>query len=494
MFKRSSGLLAHVTMLPGPYGCGTFGHASEKFIDMAAESGFTWWQVLPLSHPELENSPYTAYSAFALNPLLADPGVMLEDGLITEGEERAALWYGADYAVDFDSVVPMRMRTLEAAFSRLTPEVRAEVEKFASRESYWLPDYARYMAGLDEANGLGGDRALFHEFVQWVLDSQWQRLKGYANGKGIKIMGDMPIYVSANSSDFAAHPEFFMLDRDGRPSFIAGVPPDFFSEDGQLWRNPLYNWETMERDGYEWWLQRIGKALRDYDGVRIDHFRGFSAFWAVPAGDDTARNGKWVKGPGMKLFERVRERFPGADILAEDLGILDQDVYDLIAATGYPGMRVLQFAFAEGAEDNLPHNYPENVATYTGTHDNNTMLGFFYEAPENEREFACRYIGVSGGEWREGGPYSKVCRAAARCLWQTQAVLAIVPYQDVLGWGADTRFNRPGVPAGNWAVRITWESLYQADRAWWRQLSLDFGRLEKPEKAKETEENREKAE
>jgi len=488
MFKRSSGLLAHVTMLPGPYGCGTFGRASEKFVDMLAEAGFTWWQVLPLSHPELENSPYTAYSAFALNPLLADPGLMLEDGLITAEEEQAARWYGSEYAVDFDAVGPMRARALEAAFSRLSPEALAAVRRFAEAESYWLPDYARYMAELDADGGEpSDDRVLYHEFVQWVLDSQWQRLKKYANGLGVRIMGDMPIYVSANSSDFRAHPEFFMLDPDGRPSFIAGVPPDFFSEDGQLWRNPLYNWDAMERDGYGWWLRRISKALRDYDGVRIDHFRGFSAFWAVPAGAETARGGKWVKGPGMKLFGLVKEKYPDADILAEDLGDLDQDVYDLIAATGYPGMRILQFAFGEGAEDNLPHNYPRNCATYTGTHDNNTLLGWFYETEGAERDLACRYIGIPYDGWREGGPYSPVCRAAARCLWQSQAVLAIVPYQDLLGWGADTRFNRPGVPSGNWAVRITWESLYQIDRQWWRQLSLDFGRLEKPKKQNENE-------
>ena len=486
MFTRSSGLLAHVTMLPGPYGSGTFGRDAEEFVDLLSDCGFTWWQVLPLSHPELENSPYTAYSAFALNPLLADPGVMLEDGLITPEEEKAARWQGDEYAVDFDIVNIMRRSTLEAAFSHVTPAVKRKVTNFAKKHGYWLPDYARYMAKVDGFTGEEAEkRARYHEFVQWVLDSQWKRLKKYANSKGIIIMGDMPIYISANSSDMWARPELFLTDRKGNPSKIAGVPPDFFSADGQLWRNPLYNWKNMEKDGYEWWVRRIGKALEDYDGVRIDHFRGFSAFWAVPAGEETARNGKWVKGPGMKLFGKIKELYPDADIIAEDLGVLDQDVYDLIEATGYPGMKILQFAFASDAEaDALPHNFEKNIAAYTGTHDNDTTLGFFYNAGEGERAYACRYLGIRGEEWREGGAYSPACRAAARCLWESVALLAIVPYQDIVGWGSDTRFNVPGVPAGNWSVRITRESMKTVDRAFWKQLSADTARLPKTEKEK----------
>ncbi len=466
-------------MLPGPYGSGTFGREAEEFVDLIADCGFTWWQVLPLSHPELENSPYTAYSAFALNPLLADPGVMLEDGLITPEEERAARWQGSEYSVDFDIVNIMRRNTLEAAYSHITPAVKRKVTAFVKKQEYWLPDYARYMAKVDGFEGKeAAERARYHEFVQWVLDSQWKRVKKYANSKGVMIMGDMPIYISANSSDMWAHPELFLTDRKGNPSKIAGVPPDFFSKDGQLWRNPLYNWKNMEKDGYEWWIRRVGKALEDYDGVRIDHFRGFSAFWAVPAGEDTARNGKWVKGPGMKLFGKIKELYPDADIIAEDLGVLDQDVYDLIDATGYPGMKILQFAFASDAgADALPHNFKSNIAAYTSTHDNDTTLGFFYNAGDAERAYACRYLGIRGDEWRQGGAYAPGCRAAARVLWESVALLAIVPYQDIVGWGSDTRFNVPGVSAGICSDRITRESMAAVDRGFWRQLSADTARL-----------------
>lgn len=500
MFNRSSGLLAHITMLPGPYGCGTFGKESRIFVDMLRESGFSWWQVLPLGHPDLGNSPYTAFSAFALNPLLADPGLLAAEGLLTPYEEEAARWSGQEYWVDFDSVLTLREKTLRTSFTRVTPEMKEQIQEFVKKEEYWLPDYALFMtlvnkqgdadwtkwpeglahrdkAAMKEAAVKYKEEIDYHIFVQWILAKQWKELHTYANSHGIQILGDMPIYPSFRSADLWSHPELFQIE-DGKLTKVAGCPPDFFNADGQLWGNPLYDWDAMDKDGYKWWLARIGNSLETYDAVRIDHFRGFSAYWAIPAEDDTAKNGKWVKGPGMKLFSKVKEFYPDANILAEDLGVLDDDVYKLIEDTGYPGMRVMQFAFAPNNEPHLPHNYPVNVAAYTGTHDNNTILGYFYEVPEWERDYACRYIGLTDKDaWAQGGRGAPLCRAVARCLWQSQAALTIIPYQDVAGWGRDTRFNRPGVATGNWNIRITWESLGKIDRGWYWQLNKDFSRI-----------------
>ena len=475
MIERSSGVLAHISMLPGPYGCGTFGRDAERFVDFLASCSFGWWQVLPLSHPESANSPYTAYSAFALNPLFADPGLLREQGLLSDEEERAARYEGQNYRVDYEYVKVLRSAALKCAFARITPEIDKKIDAFAASQSYWINDYARYM---DKVKGEGdGARVRYYTFVQWVLDEQWQRLKAYANGRGVKIFGDMPIYLSAFSADVWAHPEYFKLGPDGRPEAVAGVPPDYFSADGQLWGNPLYDYAAMEKDGYDWWLRRIGKALRDYDAVRIDHFRGFSAYWAVPVGETTARGGKWVKGPGMKLFRKVKERYPEGNIIAEDLGILDDAFYTFKRRTGYPGMTVLEFGFGKGGEHHLPHTYDENTVAYTATHDNDTFLGYVYAASEGERRYICRYIGLEDySRWGQGGAQAPVVRAAARALWQSRAVLAILPYQDLCGWGSDTRMNTPGVAEGCWAVRITPESMNTVDRAFWWQLNRDFQR------------------
>ena len=482
MFERSSGVLAHISMLPGRYGCGTFGAEAERFIDLLADCGFSYWQVLPLTHPESANSPYSAYSAFALDPLFADPARMVEDGLLSADEEREGRYDGQHYRVDYETVKRLRSITLHRAFDRLTPETGRKIDEFVKEQSYWLPDYAAFM---DRLKGKGdGARVRYYCFVQWVLDCQWQRVKAYAHSRGVRIFGDLPIYVSLRSADVAAHPSYFLLDRRGRPTKVAGVPPDYFAVDGQLWGNPLYNYKEMEKDGYDWWVRRIGKALRDVDALRIDHFRGFSAFWAVPAGEETARNGKWIKGPGDKLFEAVRARIPQAKIVAEDLGVLDEGVDKLIKKTGYPGMRVLQFGFMQNGEMHLPHSYTENVVAYSGTHDNNTLLGFFYTASEEERAFAERYLGLHKDEWRIGGAYSPAVRAAARALWQSRAELVILPYQDLCGWGEDTRLNTPGVGEGCWEVRVTPESMAGVDRAFWAQLNRDFGRTGKPKTEK----------
>ncbi len=500
MFNRSSGLLAHISMLPGPYGSGTFGKESRFFVDMLKDCGFSWWQVLPLGHPDLGDSPYTAFSAFALNPLLADPGVLAEEGLLTSQEENAYRWHDQEYWVDFDNVKILREKALRSAFTRINSDIQMEIDNFTKEESYWLPDYALFMTlvkvmgdadwtkwpvayrdrnaeALEKFRQENLNEYSYHIFVQWVLAKQWKALKLYANEHGIKILGDMPIYPSFRSADLWSHPELFQVE-DGKLTEVAGCPPDFFNEDGQLWGNPLYNWDAMDKDGYTWWLKRIGTSLKTYDAVRIDHFRGFSAYWSIPSESESAKAGRWVKGPGMKLFTKVKEVYPDANILAEDLGSLDDDVYKLIEDTGYPGMRVMQFAFAPCNEPHLPHNYSENVAAYTGTHDNNTILGYFYEAPQWERDYALRYIGLTEKDvWTIGGSNAPLVRAVARCLWQSKANLTVIPYQDVAGWGRDTRFNRPGVAEGNWNIRITWDSLNKIDRGWFYQLNKDFGRI-----------------
>jgi len=497
MFKRSSGVLLHVTMLPGEYGSGTFGEGARRFIDFLAESGFSWWQVLPFSPPDLGNSPYTAYSAFAGNPIMIDPGLLAAEGLVTQ-DELDELTQDADpYVVRYDKVLPQRMKMLKMAYGRVNPSMRRKIAEFA-REKKWIKDYALFMALKDEYKGLkwtewpdarirlhqasavaqAADKLAgavgFWTFVQYCFFDQWNNLRAYAAKKGVGVIGDMPIYMSLNSCDVWANQHLFAL-KDGKPEAVAGCPPDDFSEDGQFWGNPLYDYKAMAADGYSWWLDRIGGALDMFDAVRIDHFRGFSAYWSIPAEAESAKEGSWVKGPGYKLFKRVAERFPDAPIIAEDLGVLDDDVIELREKTGYPGMRVLQFAFAPGNDPHLPHNYPMDAVAYTGTHDNNTTLGWLWESKPAVRDYACRYAGLTA-PWEEGGPESPVCRAMMRCLWQSAASLAIVPFQDIMGWGEDTRMNRPGVADGCWAVRIGPKALDQADRKWLRQLNEDFRR------------------
>lgn len=500
MFTRSSGVLLHITSLPGPYGCGTFGGGARSFIDFLAESGFSWWQVLPFSPPDLGNSPYTAYSAFAGNPIMIDPALLHQQGLITGEELEEAAAMNDPYTVRFDQVIPARMKLLRTAYGRAQPALRRKIAGFAEDEP-WVRSYGLFMAlkaqyqdlpwyawpdgrirmyrpdAVAQAmNQLAGP-VDFQIFIQYCFFTQWRALRTYARERGIGIIGDMPIYMSLNSADVWANQHLFAL-KDGRPEAVAGVPPDAFTDEGQLWGNPLYDYKAMAADGYAWWLERIGKALASFDAVRIDHFRGFSAYWSVPAGAKSAREGHWVKGPGLKLFKRVADRFPDAPIIAEDLGVLDEDVHTLREKTGYPGMRVMQFAFAPGNGPHLPHNYPVNAVAYTGTHDNNTTLGWLWESPEQVRSYACRYAGLEG-PWQEGGPHSPACRAMMRCLWQSPASLAIVPFQDIMGWGEDTRMNRPGVAEGCWAVRIGPDALGQADRSWLRQLNLDFERTGK---------------
>lgn len=497
--KRRAGVLMNVSSLPSPYGIGVFGKETKAWIDRLAEMRFSVWQVLPFNTIDNEASPYASCSAFAGNPLYIDPRGLVKAELIHKEEAAACEYDGSPYVTAYDFARKTRMVLLELAFSRLTEKDSAAVDAFVATHP-WVADYALYMAVKEEQNGAPwweweaslascaecrkqasryGKRMRFWMFVQQVFFAQWKEIHAYAAQNDIQVLGDMPIYVSLDSADVWSHPHLFCIDqRTYRPDKVAGVPPDYFSEDGQLWGNPLYDWKAMRADGYRWWIARVKAALELYDRVRIDHFRAFASYWAVPAEAETAKAGKWQKGPGKKLFDAVCGAFdePPA-IVAEDLGTFGEDVIALLKATGFPGMRVVQFGFVPDEDStHLPHNYPENTIAYIGTHDNNTLLGWLWAASEEERAFALQYCGFKGDNWREGGYYSQSCRAVIETVWRSSASLAIIPFQDMCGFGSDTRMNIPGTPEANWRYRTTTETIDAVDRGYFAYINRLFRR------------------
>lgn len=498
MKYRSSGVLMHISSLPGPCGIGSFGKEAVAFAKLLKSMGFTYWQTLPFSTTDECNSPYTSFSAFAGNPYFIDLPTLYDQGLITS-QELAENSYHEPYAVDFKWLYDTRLPLLRKAFSRIGEKEKREIAAFRGENSYWLPDFALYMAlkdhhgqedwphwekplrlrepeALQKAREELSEDVAFYEFVQYEFFAQWKAVKKEINALGIQMIGDMPIYLSLRSADVWSNQQLFQLDGEGQPKECAGCPPDYFAADGQFWGNPIYNWEAMAKTGYDWWLKRIGMALETYDMVRIDHFRAFSAYWSIPAAAKTAREGKWVEGPGMDFFNRVFEAFPDPQIIAEDLGDIDGKVVRLMEETGLPGMRVLQFAFIDNADNlHLPHNIPKNALAYTGTHDNDTTLGWLFSAEPWQRENALRYCGFQG-DWRQGGPKSEVCHAMIRALWQSPAQIALLPVQDLLGYGTDTRMNRPGVAEGNWAFRVTEQGLAEVDAQWMLETNRTYRR------------------
>lgn len=500
MFERSSGVLMHISSLPGEYGIGCFGEPARRFLDFLSEAGCGYWQVLPFGPTDSYNSPYASISAFAGNHNFIDLEQLRDQGLLTD-EELTAEKYANPYTAAFEFLNLKRIPVLYKAYTRTGPEYREKIRAFEEENRRWLPDYALYMI-LKEAN-MGrewydwedealrlhepeavrkareeyADTVEFMEFIQYVFFSQWERVKAYAAEKKVEIIGDLPMYVARNSSDVWANREIFDLSEDGEPKRVAGVPPDYFSELGQKWGNPLYNWEKLRETGYRWWMDRLDSSFRLFDAVRIDHFRAFSAYWAVPYEAPSAKEGRWLKGPGMEFFSAVRERFPQAKIIAEDLGLIDEGVVRLIRDTGFPCMRVMQFGFLEDADNmHLPHNFPKNSFAYTGTHDNNTVLGWLWEATPEQRAHALEYCAFPGGDWAEGGPQSASCRAMIRSLWQSPANVVIVPIQDLCGFGKDTKMNVPGVPNGNWAFRLSAEQMGALDKEWLRNLNRTYYR------------------
>ena len=458
--NRAAGVLLSVSSLPAPYGIGTLGRCAYDFVDFLVESGQNYWQMLPVGPISYGDSPYQSFSTFAGNPYYIDLDMLQTDGLLTSEEVQAHSWGDDPERVDYGAIYRARYALLERAFDRGWSRERQAVEEFACRQP-WLDGYARFMAlkrrydmkpwtqwpaGEVPAEELERD-VQFFTYLQFLFDRQWTALKQYANEKGISIIGDLPIYVAMDSADVWTNPERFLLDRDNVPVDVSGVPPDGFTDAGQLWGNPLYRWDAMKRDGYAWWESRLRGALERFDGIRLDHFRGLESYWAVPYGDETAAGGRWEPGPGEDFIKMVHEKFPGALIIAEDLGYVTKEVKELLECSGYPGMKVLEFAFdSREAGDYLPHCYPENSVCYTGTHDNTTVLGWLEEAGPEDMEMARRYLGLNreeGYNWGflRGGMGSK-------------ARLFVAQMQDYLDLGGAARMNTPGTLGGNWQWRM----------------------------------------
>ncbi len=501
--KRASGVLLPVTAMPGPYGIGTMGKDTSGILEWLSELGFSSWQVLPLSPPQTGNSPYSGDSAFAGNPCLIDAGKLYGQGLVTLQEAKAREIPQGSFRVDYEEVRKKTEELLRAAYARSGEASRPQWEAFEDEQKAWLPDYALFTAlssrlgtkkwaewpealrRRDVSALADAKRELKKEyefvcFTQWIWDAQWREVHVKARELGIEIIGDMPMFVALESADTWAHPELFAL-KEGLPVKVAGAPPDAFTSDGQLWGNPLYDWDAMKNENYAWFMERLKRSFSVFDRMRLDHFRGFSAFWEIPADASTAREGHWEKGPGMDLMGRVRELYPENRIIAEDLGILDEDVYALRDSSGYPGMRVLQFGFQAGAEEHLPHRIPQHCVAYSGTHDNNTTLGYLYEAGPEERAKFLRYSGLTE-DWGRGGKEAPGVRAMQRLLWGCPAELVITTFQDLFGWGTDTRMNRPGIPSGQWEIRITWDAVRGMDKGFILDLQHDFERMKEETK------------
>ena len=485
----------HLSSLPGKYGIGSFGKEAFDFIDRLKSGGFSVWQTLPFCMPDSYGSPYSSYSAFSGNPFLIDLDILKEQGYLTEAELRSEL-QDAPWLCEFDRLLETRIPLLRRAAARALadPETAAKVATFA-RENPEIAAFCRFMA-LKTANG---DRPWFEWtvetaddaevdawcFMQYEFCRQWSLVKRYANENGILLVGDIPIYVAYDSSDVYANKDrgIFDLDAEGRKKNVAGVPPDFFAEEGQLWGNPLYNWRVMKEDGFAWWKARLRHLLSQFDGVRIDHFRGLEAFWSVPADAKTAMEGKWVKGPGKAFIREIRAVVKecsedGTDrfVIAEDLGVITKEVAELVDYSGFPGMRVFQFAFVGDPESShLPHNYKENCVAYTGTHDNNTLLGYLWELDDDTRRTMLEYCGYTDPDWRNG------LDAMIRTVLASHASLVVMPIQDLLGYGADTRINTPGTAEGNWRYRVTADQLDSIDWQRFRRKNELYGRfIERP--------------
>lgn len=497
--QRASGILLHPTSLPGPYGIGDLGGSAYRFVDFLQQSGQRVWQILPLGPAGAGNSPYLAYSALAGNPLLISPEILHGEGLLTEGElaEVKQVFSQENPAyVRFDQVGQHKYSLFRKAFARFQQrnEFHGEFNAFCAREADWLEDYALYMALKTHHEGLPWtkwDKALihreentlrqwrekletevtFHKFLQFCFFKQWLNLKRYANERGIKIFGDIPIYVSPDSADVWANQEIFSLDEEtGEPLALAGVPPDYFSPTGQLWGNPVYNWDKLKETSFAWWIRRVKGTLALVDIIRIDHFRGFAAYWAVPRGETTAVNGQWLEAPGDELFSCLRETLGQLPIVAEDLGVITPDVEALRDKYGFPGMKVLQFAFdSDRANPFLPYNYNRNCVVYTGTHDNDTIVGWFEKRSFAERQRVVDYL---GGICNEGIHWSMI-----RLALSSVANLAIFPLQDVLGLGSEAKMNTPGTPHGNWEWRFREGSLTEDVAGYLCHVTYVYGRL-----------------
>jgi 4-alpha-glucanotransferase len=471
-FIRSSGIILHPTSLPGPDGIGDLGPEAYRWIQFLKQAGCRLWQVLPLSPTGYGDSPYQSFSAFAGNPYLVSPALLLEDELLEPSDLSDRPSFPTN-RVDYGPVIQWKLTLLDRAYRRFknsaAQDLKREFNQFQAREASWLHDFALFMA-IKESQGMVSwenwpkplrtrDEKSLHEFEQQNIENierltfyqflffrQWEALRKHANENGIQIIGDIPIFVAYDSADAWSNPELFYMDEEGQPLFVAGVPPDYFSPTGQLWGNPIYKWDVHKATGYSWWIERLRATLKIFDIIRLDHFRGFAGYWEIPAGMPTAEVGRWAPGPGIGLFDAIRVDLKDLPIIAEDLGEITPDVIELREALELPGMKILQFAFQTDAHDPfLPHNYPHHCVAYTGTHDNDTTFGWYQSAPEKEKDFARRYLARSGDD---------ITWDFIRSVWSSVAEYAIAPMQDFLSLGSEARMNLPGSTGGNWSWRV----------------------------------------
>ncbi len=473
---RQQGILMPISSIPSAYGIGTFGKESYQFVDFLHKAGQKLWQILPLGPTGYGDSPYQSFSTFAGNPYFIDLELLTEAGFLTE-EECDAYDFGQEEAIDYEKMYKARFAILKKAYERGFQSVKKAPEyiAFVEENAFWLDDYALYMAVKDSLGGVSfvewdADIRLrkksaiskykkelateihFYKFQQYLFWVQWEALKSYANKKGIEIVGDIPIYVAFDSADTWANPKLFQMDEKGYPTCVAGCPPDYFSKTGQLWGNPLYDWEYHKATGYQWWMQRFAHCFKLYDVVRIDHFRGFDEYWSVPYGDVTAENGQWVKGPGYELFKTLRKELGKKKIIAEDLGFMTDSVRRLVKRTGFPNMKILQFAFeASGESEYLPHHYDKNCVVYTGTHDNDTMVGFLKQMPAKDIRFTKKYLKCKDEK--------KLCREVIRAGVASVADTVIIPMQDWLELDNSARINVPSTLGENWKWRMKPDAL-----------------------------------
>ena len=478
MKKRQSGVLMHISSLPGKYGIGSFGQSAYDFVDFLVRTKQRYWQILPLGTTSYGDSPYQSFSAFAGNTYFIDFDILIEEGLLNESDVKGADFGDDPRKVDYAKIFDARRPIMEKAVARfLKADDLSDYESFVEQNAAWLEVFAEYMAIKEHFDNLAwtewpdeairrrdaaslasyrenlADKLTYHRVTQYLFFKQWLRLKAYANEHHIEIVGDMPIYVAADSADVWAQPHFFKTDAVGKPTCVAGCPPDEFSETGQLWGNPIYDWEAMDKDGYAWWIERLRESFKIYDIVRIDHFRGFESYWEVPAGSETSASGKWVKGPDYKLFAAVKEALGDLNIIAEDLGFMTDEVIELRERTGFPGMKILQFAFNPDDESiDSPHLAPNNSVMYTGTHDNNTVLGWYKdEIDDATRQYMAQYTNRK--------EYETVPHAMLRTIFASVSFMAIATMQDLLELDSAARMNYPSTIGGNWTWRMTAEEL-----------------------------------
>ncbi len=510
-FERAAGILLHPTSFPGKFGIGDLGYEAYNFINFLEAAGQKLWQIFPLGPTGYGDSPYQCFSAFAGNPILVSPEKLRDDGFLKDSDLENIPDHNPSH-IDYGNVINYKKSLLRTAYSSFKENhngFKEKFDQFCETEKDWLEDFTLFMAAKDFHGGEVwskwdkdlvirkpeaikkwkeklSDDIIYHKFVQYQFYKQWSEIKNYANGKGIKIIGDMPIFIAYDSADLWAHKDIFSVDKEGNLETVAGVPPDYFSATGQLWGNPLYRWKKMEEDDFLWWRKRLSAILNFVDIIRIDHFRGFDAYWEIPGGAPTAENGKWIKAPGEKFFNTVKKYLGDIPILAEDLGVITKSVENLRDTFDFPGMKILQFAFGTDMERKfLPHNYVKNCVVYTGSHDNDTTRAYFEKEKNNNNdiyEHAQKYMNYYGDD---------MCTQLIRTAYASAANIVIIPMQDLLNLGSDARMNFPGKLGGNWTWRFKWDQVPDYLARQYKELAELFERPPKPLKETEIETNSE---